>query len=219
MRHHIKRHRKRHLKAPISIILIVAIFITGFVMLDLYIRPLIDTVAVSKAKSVATTAINTAVIDELSTENITYSDLITINRKADSSISSIETNTINVNLLKSNITNASQEALIQLSQKQIGLPIGTLLGSALLAGKGPSIPINIALTGSITSEFKSDFVSAGINQTKNQVYVVITADISLLLPFYDVSTQVVTNVPIAETVIVGDVPRFYANVATSGTTN
>lgn len=216
MRHHIKSHkrRKRKSKLAITVFLIFSIFIVLFVMLDIYIRPLVDTVAISKAKVISTTAINDAVIDELSSDNVTYSDLITINKNQDSSISSIETNSINVNILKSNITNSAQNSLVSLSQKQLYIPIGTLLGSSLLAGKGPTIPINIALSNSITSDFKSDFVSAGVNQTKNELYVVITANISILLPFYDISTEVQTSVPIAETVIVGDVPQFYAGIST-----
>ena len=53
---------------------------------------------------------------------------------------------------------------------------------------------------------------AGINQTKHQITLLIRVDIDILIPWGSVSTQVVSEVLIADTVIVGQVPGTYLDM-------
>ncbi len=58
-------------------------------------------------------------------------------------------------------------------------------------------------------EFCNEFISAGINQTKHLIKVKVTTALGVVLPVRGDLEDIVTEVPIAESVIVGDVPDTY----------
>ena len=85
-------------------------------------------------------------------------------------------------------------------------------GSSLLLGRGPDIPVDITMLSSSRVDFKNELVSAGINQTKHQMKLDVVIDIDVIMPWRTVSTQVVSEILIAETVIVGQVPQTYLDM-------
>ena len=75
-----------------------------------------------------------------------------------------------INTLKSSVTIAIQKKISCMPKKDLSIPIGTLTGTEILNGKGPDVPMKISLSGSVLTNFRSVFESAGINQTKHQIY-------------------------------------------------
>ena len=63
------------------------------------------------------------------------------------------------------------------------------------------------------SSFESEFRSAGINQTLHRIKLCLTATVRVILPGHSQSLIVSAEAPIAENIIVGDVPQAYTNVA------
>ena len=63
------------------------------------------------------------------------------------------------------------------------------------------------------SEFHSEFVSSGINQTLYRVNLLLTASVRLVMPGVSEIISVRAEAAIAESIIVGDVPQVYTNVA------
>ena len=61
-------------------------------------------------------------------------------------------------------------------------------------------------------EFDNSIITAGINQTKHQINLRVTVDMEILIPWGTQSTEVSTDVLIADTVIVGKVPDTYLNM-------
>ena len=57
-----------------------------------------------------------------------------------------------------------------------------------------------------------DISDAGINQTNHQINLEVIVDIDILIPWGTESAQVVSEVMIADTVIVGKVPDTYLNL-------
>ena len=94
---------------------------------------------------------------------------------------------------------------------KLSIPIGNVLGSSLLLGKGPEIPVDITMLSSSHVDFQNELSDAGINQTKHQIKLEVVIDIDVIMPWQTVSTQVVSEILIAETVILGDVPETYLN--------
>ena len=82
---------------------------------------------------------------------------------------------------------------------------------SLLLGRGFDIPVDITMLSSSRVDFKNDLISAGINQTKHQMKLDVVIDIDVIMPWRTVSTQVVSEILIAETVILGEVPETYLN--------
>jgi sporulation protein YunB len=93
----------------------------------------------------------------------------------------------------------------------VSIPAGNLTGISLLMGRGPGVPVEILVLTSSRVEFQNSIVTAGINQTKHQISLNVIVDIDVLVPWGSESTQVVTEVLIADTVVVGQVPDTYLN--------
>ncbi len=199
-------NRKRKIRL-LTFLTSILIFI---VLLDFHLRPIIKSMAESKTHTISNDAIDDAVLKELSENNVKYSSLVHIDKAEDGSISSIVTDTQTINSLKSKIATAIQNNLSKIDLTQIEVPIGTLIGTDLLNGRGPVIKLKVSISGSSCVEFTSKFCEAGINQTKHQIYLDINTKINLLVPGYPTSTDIHTNMIIAEMIVVGKVPRVYS---------
>ena len=66
----------------------------------------------------------------------------------------------------------------------------------------------MTLSGNVSADFNSSFESAGINQTKHQIYLDVKTSVYSFLPGFRTTTDVETNILVAETVIVGAVPQL-----------
>ena len=101
------------------------------------------------------------------------------------------------------------EKLSEVTTKELSVPVGTLLGSPFLAGRGPLIRVRMQSVGSSSAHFENAFTSAGINQTKHQIYLVVDVYVSILLPGFSTTTKFSNTYAVAEMVIVGSVPENY----------
>ena len=79
----------------------------------------------------------------------------------------------------------------------------------LIAGRGPLLHIKMQSVGSSSAHFENAFASAGINQTRHEIRLVVDVYVSVLLPGFSTVTKVTNRCAVAETVIVGSVPDTY----------
>ena len=205
-----KKFKKKKLSIKIKIIIIIASVSIIAVLLDRQMRPLIKSVVFSQAQTVSTNVINQVVSDELSRLDIDYSDIVDIQKDADGKILAVSTDMKKVNSLKSLIALSIQNKISAEEEQKAKIPLGTFTGTEILNGRGPKIPINVSLSESVIMDFKSEFVSAGINQTKHKLYLDVSSEVLAFIPGYPVNTVVKTSILIAETIIVGEVPAVFA---------
>ena len=175
-------------------------------------RPLIKSVAATQAQIVSTNAINEAINDKINELNINYNDIISFNKGDNGKILALSTNMRQVNQLKSVITLAVQNKISSIEKRKIKIPIGTLTGTEIFNGRGPKVSLKVSMSGSVITNFRSEFLGAGINQTLHRIYLDISISIFALIPGYPVTTAVQTTALIGETVIVGEVPNFLKKV-------
>lgn len=194
-------------------IIALLIFIVLAVILDCQMRPLIKSIAATHAQIISTNAINESVSNELTSLSIDYNDIINLEKDDSGKVIAINTDVKKVNLLKSSVTIAVQEKITNMGTRQISIPVGTLTGTEIFNGRGPKVPMKISMSGSIAADFRSEFASAGINQTKHQLYLDISTNVFVVIPGYPVKTAVKTSVLIAETIIVGEAPSVFANLS------
>lgn len=191
------------------IIIVTGLFIIA-VLLDIQMRPLVKSVVFSQAQTVSINVINQVVIDELSRLDIDYSDIIDIQKDNDGKVLAVSTDMKKANSLKSLLTVAIQEKISTVNMPKAKVPLGTFTGTEILNGVGPEISLSISVAGSIIMDFKSEFVSAGINQTKHRLYLDVSSEVLAFIPGYPVNTVVKTSILISETIIVGEVPAIFA---------
>ena len=79
----------------------------------------------------------------------------------------------------------------------------------ILWGLGPTLKVHAMTVGTVDGEFFSEFTSAGVNQTLHRICLKLTVPLTLMLPGGAVETVSETELCVAETVIVGQVPQAY----------
>ena len=77
---------------------------------------------------------------------------------------------------------------------------------------GPQIRVSVVPVGSVTTRFVTSFESAGINQTRHEISLEASVLMRIVVPAGSNSVSVSTYVPIAESIIVGEVPESYVHV-------
>lgn len=202
-------NKKNNISLFLVTILILSIVIFLMVFFERRILPLTNALAKTKAEYITNQAINTAILRYINENDIKYGDLYVIERNGSGDVSSLVANVGNMNRMKSQILDGLQDNLDKMDYEQVDIPVGALVGSDLLLGLGPKIPIKLMFTGSCIMDFKSNFSAAGINQTKHEVYIEVTVTVNALLTQKSISASITNNVPIAQAIIVGDVPQTY----------
>lgn len=192
---------------------VLLLILTTFFLIDGKIRPVIQSIAESQARNMTMQAVNEAVLEALGQAGVAYGELVTIHKEETGRITSIETNVVQANSLQAQIGNGIARRIAEAKSYEISIPIGSLSGSELLLGRGPSLKLKMTLEASTILQLRNQFTEAGVNQTHHQVMLDIQTHVLFITPDSYEPTEVKTSVCIAETVIVGEVPQVYAGVS------
>jgi len=198
-----------------KLISISLIFIGLAVIVDLSLSPLIETANTYECSNIVTAIINNAVNEELSRTDISYSNLVDLTSNTDGEVVSVESNIVNINLLKTGVSERIEREMQRMSMIDIAIPIGTITGLQFLQGKGFDIGISLIPMGHSVTRIISEFSEAGINQTRHRIIVDISARVEAIVPGYSSEVTVHTAIVAAETIIIGRVPEAYTHVVSS----
>ncbi len=174
----------------------------------MFLKDLSSQIAVSDASDIVTVQIN-KVIAELMTERDYGSDyFVSLEKNERGEVTAVSSNMARINALSAQIL----DRVVGKTDNRtltVEIPLGNLTGVSLLMGRGPAVPVRIIVLTSSRVEFSNSIVTAGINQTKHQINLEVKVDIDILIPWATESAQVVTEILIADTIIVGQVPETY----------
>ncbi len=174
-----------------------------------HLRNMLSGLAVTRVSNTVTRSVAESVNDALSQGVFQYDAMIHLEKDNEGRITALETNMTEMNRLQSQILSDVLERLSVVSASELSIPLGTLTGTPLLAGRGPRIPIRMEFVGSSSAHFGNEFTEAGINQTTHRILLYIDVSVSVLLPGFSTYTSVSNAFTVAETVIVGNVPESY----------
>lgn len=194
--------------------LISAVLGIGLALLSIYlfdgrVRPTVTELAKTRAANAVTRIINDAVTETLAAEAISYPDMVSLQTDSAGQITALTSNFVAMNRLRALILDRVVEQVDTLDTRELGVPLGNLLGLVTLSDKGPRLPVRILSVASAEGEFQNQFTAAGINQSYHRVMLDVRVTIRILIPGGKVETAVDTRVNVAETVIVGKVPDAY----------
>lgn len=181
-----------------------------FSVLDNRLRPVITTMAQYQCRVVSVLAMNEAVMEELNEVQDIEQALVEVDKAPDGTVSAIEINSVEVNRLKTRLTDAVANRLLSVPKQDVLHPLGTLLGLQIMAGRGRT-PLQVVPASFVQSTIVDTLETAGINQTQHRIFIRFTVEMSAILPGYSTSVTVENEVCIAQTLIVGKVPQFYAS--------
>lgn len=191
------------------ILFTISIFVS-FITITHYIEPTLIELCRVRAESIGISNANKVV--ERVMRDVGYLDLIILDRDEAGKILALRANVIEMNRIASEISLAIQEQNNEIETTHVSIPIGNFTGNSLLAGLGPKIKVKIIPTGTVNIEFKTEFLSSGINQTRHRIYLEIKSKMGIVAPFVSKRVEVVNEVNIAETVLIGEVPETYYNL-------
>lgn len=152
---------------------------------------------------------NDAIAKQMADGIIQYDRIVYFEKDLNGRITALKTNISEVNRLKTDILNIINDEILALDTSDIGIPLGSLIFPELLSGKGPAIPVYILSIRNSDAVFASNFSQAGINQTLHQLTMQVSVDVSVLVLAKTETFTVTSEVVVAETVIVGEVPETY----------
>lgn len=196
----------------IALALILSYFLIYCPVRD-YLKDLAGQIALSDATDKITEAVNRAIGEKMKEEKYSYDYFVTLERDSEGHIAAISTNMARINALSSDILQTVIDTTNS-GELDLNIPLGDLLNSNLLLGRGPDIPVKITMLTSSYADFRNELSDAGINQTRHQIILEVQVDIDVLLPWEVKSTHVLCEVIIAETIIVGSVPQTYLELPT-----
>ena len=201
--------RKRLKTFGIILLLCLGVLIAGFFSLRSKYRLVIGDLAQTSVKNATSDLANDAVAQQIENGNIQYDRIVYFEKDINGRITALKTNIGEVNHLKTDILNIINGRILALDAADIGIPIGSLFLPEFFSGKGPAIPVHILAIRNSDATFSSNFIQAGINQTLHQLVMEVNVEAAVLVLGETSTFQVSSQIVVAETVIVGEVPNTF----------
>lgn len=201
--------RRRKYKRKLIPYLILALVISGFVLLRIRLWPVVEDLAKTQVINTTSDLINDAISQQIVEGNIQYDRIVYFEKDLNGRITALKTNMSEVNRLKTDILNIINDNILAQNSEQLGVALGSLILPEFFSGKGPDIPVKVLSIRNSDADFKSFFSEAGINQTLQQLTMDVKVDVTILVLGNTQSVTVSSSVVVAETVIVGDVPETF----------
>ena len=202
-------------RVGIWLTLLVLALLAATVSLLWHLKPVMTSMATARVSNLVNRIVSAAVNEAVENGSIDYQNFVIFEKDETGHITALRSNVAEVNRMQGQITDEILHRLSEVATSELEIPLGTLTGSALLAGRGPSLFVRMQAVGSASAAFRNQFTAAGINQTRHQIFLDVDVYMSILLPGMKTSTKVSNEIAVAETVIVGGVPDTYTYFSTT----
>ena len=183
--------------------------IAGFVSIRNRLWPVVMSLAGTQIRNTTSDLINDAIVEQIASGNIQYDRIVYFEKDLNGRITALKTNMAEVNRLKTDILNLINDQILAQDTEHLGVSLGSLVLPEFFSGKGPEIPVKILSIRNSDAGFHSQFSEAGINQILHQLQMDVIVDVTILVLGQTEDFTVSSQVVVAETVIVGDVPDTY----------
>lgn len=191
------------------LLLLLAVILAAYLLFRGKLYPVVVSLGETQVKNVTSDLINDAIDEQIAAGDIQYDRIVYFEKDLEGRITALKTNMGEINRLKTQTLNIINDEILALDTDDLGLPIGSLILPEIFAGKGFSIPIHILSIRNSDASFTSTFSEAGINQTMHRLNMDVSIDVTVLILGGTSSFTVNSQVVVAETIIVGDVPQTF----------
>ncbi len=195
------------------IILVTIITMIVFLSVKFAVEPNLEGISKMRAEALISKTVSETLAEQfVDQRNQTNEELFTIKKDKDGAMEMVQANSVEINILMSELSVGLHEAFHKVERETFNVPVGALLGSEFLSQMGPQIDVTVMPMGVSHMDFRTEFESKGINQTKYKIYIELECRVKVLAPFSSKVFGVNNTVLIAEAVILGDVPNSYVQV-------
>ena len=205
--------KKRCLKKLLATTLVLTGLFTaaGTYAFTRYLRPRIISISQRFAENEVSNLIDIEVKRLMLEEFLSYDKITAITRDSSGRVTSVSANSILINKFANDLDIAIGDRIENRDLVENKIFLTSLLGFDLFTGMGPKIPIRFEPVSVTTADITHTFEEAGINQTIHTIHLKISVEIEILMPFAYSRINVISEMPIAQTLIVGIVPDAYLN--------
>lgn len=219
-----------------TLICVCFIMVLSFIYINHRIKPTLVDIANEKTIEFATRTINSAV---KSTEDISFDDLVDVTYDQSGNVALLGWNSEAFNRALRTATERAEYFLYGMNKGEqidvndpnlqpiefgdtvsdlaskdptvIEIPLGQITGNTVLANLGPKIPVHFEMVGSLRSDIVHEMKEFGVNSVLIEIYIPVSVNIKIVVPFSSETAEVTTKVFIDSRVIMGRVPDFYSN--------
>lgn len=186
--------------------LIIIVFNIFFYAFDKIIISNVLDIAEEEAKGKVNSIVNNAILKEYSNQ-FNYDEIIKVEKDNDGNINLLKADTLKMNKIACDVSLDAETEIKKMGSVGVKIPIGYISKNNILAQYGPKFTMKVQPIGYTETTYLSKFESAGINQCRHKIYVEVKTNIRIFLPLRNKDIEVVNEVPISETIIVGKVPQ------------
>ncbi len=176
-----------------------------------YLRPKIITISQKFVENEVSNIVDREIKNLMLEEFLSYDKITIISRDASGKVTSISTNSVLINNFANELDIKIGDVIDENERFENRVFLSSLVGFDLLAGIGPKVPIRFEPLSVTHADITHTFEETAINQTLHTIILTVSIDIEILLPFAYSSITVESQMPIAQTLIVGSVPDAYFN--------
>jgi len=212
-----KRKKKHKLGFGFKLLFLLLALAALLVMTEIGFAPVIKVEAMQQINTLALSrmaeSINRQV--DIYQEAGDYRNLMHIERDDQGRVMLMTADTLLINNLINDLTLDICDNLNKLSQEELRIPLLTASGSKILSSLGPEVPIHVTAIATPAIRLTDKFTAAGINQIKHSIYLDVTAELQIAVPFERETMIVSTKVLLAEGIIMGEIPETFIQFDTS----
>ena len=197
------------------IIIFIPLLVALYLFVDHNLERTLNEIAKSKAQLTGQEIITRAVNEKVALKT-EYQDLVVVHKDGEGRIVLIQPNTVKINRIMAETLLHVEAGFAELEKQNFSIPLGQALGSRIFAGYGPGIKVRMLTGGQVSADFFDSFEEAWINQTRHLMSLRVSGRIKVVVPFNDEEIDVKMTVPVAETIVVGQVPQTYMMLKNQG---
>lgn len=176
-----------------------------------YLRPKVITISQKFVENEVSNIIDREIKELMLEEFLSYDKITLITRDSEGKVTSISTNSVLINNFANELDIKIGDMMDENERLEKRIYLSSLVGFDLFSGIGPKVPIRFEPLSVTHADIIHSFEETAINQTLHTIFLSVSVDIEILLPFAYSSITVESKMPIAQTLIVGSVPDTYFN--------
>lgn len=212
MRRGLHRHRRRAVSRRVRVLALLLALVALTVPLILRIHTTVIAFAEMRAQRIAELQANNTVAAVLETHAPLCSSMVKVTYNDQQMLTSVMADASSVNTIKTAVASTLTERFGSMSSLSADIPLGTLMGPEWLSGMGPLVRFPISVSASVMTTVSSSLEAVGMNQSAYKVLLNVHIVMGIIVPDGRTSVVVDSSFPMAEAVLLGEVPDTLTEV-------
>lgn len=202
------RWRKRGGVWFLAFVILFAVLFQLLWLLENKLQPTLIHIAQTQVKRIAAEAV-TAAAREQATMGDELNEIMMVERDGDNTVTFVQIDQQVQATIYERTRTSLQNVIHQLENEPVGITLGQALQSNILAQYGPEIPVEMWPKGSPQVHLRPQMEAAGVNNVMVTLMMEIHIEMGVVVPFTTETIDVETQIPLAQAVVMGEVPQFY----------